>query len=75
MSAYKLDTDKVRKLAFVKGMSMSGLCEKAGMNRSRATDWKYRSVSPRTVFRIAQVLEVDPYELVEEEKTNGQNRF
>lgn len=64
---YKLDINKIRILAFKRGMTLSGLCESAGMNRSRATEWKHRSVNPRTVYRIAQVLGVDPTELVTEE--------
>lgn len=64
MDTYKMNMDRIRSLSFSKGMSISKLCEKAGMSRSRATDWKHRSVHPKTVYRIAQVLDVDPAELV-----------
>ena len=66
-----MDLDKIRSLSFSKGMSIAKLCESAGMSRSRATDWKSKEVTPRTVYRIAQVLEVDPEELVIKE--NGGN--
>ena len=71
MGTYKLDVHKVRRLSFSKGLSMSGLCERAGMNRSRASEWKHRSVNPSTVYKIAQVLEVDPAELITEEVTTN----
>lgn len=64
MKTYKLDVSKVQDLSFRKGMSMAQLCKSAGMQRSRATEWKYRGVNPRTVYRIAQVLEVEPEELI-----------
>ena len=64
MKTYRLDVDKVQELSFKKGMSMARLCNNAGMQRSRATEWKYRGVNPRTVYRIAQVLDVDPEELI-----------
>ncbi len=67
MDKYKLDIERVRRLAFNKGLSLSGLCEKAGMNRSRATEWKDRPVTPKTVYRIAEVLGCIPSELVTEE--------
>lgn len=64
MDTYKMDIDKIRALSFSKGMSLSKLCESAGMSRNRATEWKHRGVNPRTVYRIAQVLDVDPEELI-----------
>lgn len=64
MDTYKMNIDKIRSLSFNKGMSISKLCEKAGMSRSRATDWKNKGVNPRTVYRIAKVLEVEPEELI-----------
>lgn len=64
MDSYRMDMDKIRLLAFNKGMSVSKLCEKAGMGRSRATRWKTEKVSPKTVYRVAQVLEVVPEELI-----------
>ena len=64
MNTYKMNMDKIRSLSFSKGMSLSKLCESAGMSRNRATEWKYRGVNPRTVYRIAQVLEVEPEELI-----------
>ena len=67
MSTYKLNMDKIMSLSFSKNMSMAKLCENAGMSRSRATEWQHRSVTPRTVYRIAQVLEVEPEELILEE--------
>lgn len=69
---YKLDIDKIRLLSFNKGMTLSGLCEKAGMNRSRATEWKDRTVTPKTVCRIASVLEVAPGELIIQEDNNAE---
>lgn len=67
MFTYKMDIDKLRSLSFSKGMSISKLCEEAGMSRSRVAEWKYRGVSPKTVYRIAQVLNVEPEELIEKE--------
>lgn len=67
MESYKLDIDKIRLLSLRKGMSVSSLCEKAGMSRSRATEWKTRRVNPRTVYRIASELNVDPVDLIVEE--------
>lgn len=64
VDTYKLNVNKVRTLSLNKGMSVSKVCEKAGMSRSRVTDWKNRSVTPSTVYRIAQVLNVEPEELV-----------
>ena len=65
MDTYKLNVDKIRTLAFSKGMSISKTCEKAGMSRSRATEWKAgRRVTPNTVYRIAQVLSAEPEELI-----------
>lgn len=71
MDYYKLDIEKIRLLSFNKGMSMSGLCKAAGMSRSRATDWKNKGVTPRTVYRVAQVLEVEPEELIIQEENNA----
>lgn len=64
MSTYKLNMNKIMSLSFSKNMSMAKLCERAGMSRSRATEWQSREVTLRTVYRIAQVLDVDPDELV-----------
>lgn len=64
MNTYKLDLDKIRSLSFSKGLSISRVCEKAGMSRSRATEWKSRGVTPGTVYKIAQVLNVNPEELI-----------
>lgn len=64
MESYKLDIDKIRMLSLRKGMSISRLCENAGMSRSRATEWKVRKVNPKTVYRIASVLNVDPVDLI-----------
>lgn len=68
MDTYKMNVDKIRTLSFNKGMSVSKLCEMAGMSRSRATDWKNKEVTPRTVYRIAQVLNVRPEELIVQEE-------
>ena len=68
MDTYKLNVDKIRTLAFSKGMSISKTCEKAGMSRSRATEWKSRGVNPSTVYRVAQVLGVNPEELIIKEE-------
>lgn len=64
MKTYKFDVDKVQDLSFRKGMSMARLCKNAGMQRSRATEWKSREVTPLTVYRVAQVLDVEPEELI-----------
>ena len=64
MDTYKLNIDKIRSLSLSKGLSIAKVCEKAGMSRSRATEWRSRSVYPSTVYRIAQVLGVTPEELV-----------
>ena len=64
MKTYKLDLHKIEALSLRNGMSVAKLCENAGMSRSRATEWKCRTVNPRTVFRIANVLGVDPLELI-----------
>lgn len=64
MSTYKLNMKKIMSLAFSKNMSMARLCESANMSRSRATEWQNRAVTLRTVYRIAQVLGVDPEELI-----------
>ena len=68
MDTYKLNMEKIMSLSFSKGMSLAKLCENAGMSRSRATEWKNRTVNPRTVYRIAQVLNVEPGELVIKEE-------
>lgn len=69
MDTYKLNVEKIRILSFSKGMSISRVCEEAGMSRSRATEWKTgRGVTPSTVYRIAQVLNVEPSELVIKEE-------
>ena len=68
MDTYKLNMEKIMSLSFSKGMSLAKLCENAGMSRSRATEWKNRTVNPRTVYRIAQVLNVEPSELVIKEE-------
>lgn len=68
MFTYKMDVDKIRSLSFSKGMSISKLCEAAGMSRSRVAEWRYRGVNPRTVYRIAQVLDVEPEELIVKER-------
>lgn len=73
MVTYRMNMDKIRALSFSKGMSVSRLCEAAGMNRSRATEWRSRGVNPRTVYRIAQVLGVDPKELIVSEVNHAED--
>lgn len=73
MDTYKMNMDRIRSLSFSKGMSVSKLCEIAGMSRSRATEWKTKGVTPRTVYRIAQVLNVAPEELIIEEANNAES--
>lgn len=68
MATYKLNLKKIKDLSTQKGMSMSKLCESAGMNRSRATDWKHRGVYPKTIRHLADVLDIDPEELILEER-------
>lgn len=68
MNTYKLNMAKVMDLSFRQNMSMAKLCEKAGMSRSRASEWQSRYVTPRTVYRIAQVLNVEPEDLIVKEK-------
>ena len=67
MDTYRLDVDKIRRLGFNKGMSISKVCENAGLSRSRATGWRNRGVYASTVYKVAQVLGVDPIELIIEE--------
>lgn len=75
MDSYRLNVEKIRSLSFSKGMSISRTCEKAGMSRSRATEWKAgRRVSPNTVYRIAQVLNADPEELIIKEQNDAENQ-
>lgn len=68
MDSYMMDLDKIKILALNKGMSISGLCEKAGICRSRATEWKYRGVSPKTVYRVALVVGVKPEEIIKKQE-------
>ena len=64
MQRYKLDLDKVKELALCKGWSLSKLCEKAGMSRSRVSDWKSRGINPNTAYRLANALSVEPTEII-----------
>lgn len=63
---YRMDLEKIRAMAFRKGMSISKVCEVAGLSRSRAVHWKTRGVYPKTVFKVAQVLGADPLDIVME---------
>lgn len=66
---YNLNLKHIRKLAFNKGWSMSHLCEKAGLSRTRATEWsKGRGVQALTVYKIANALDVEPENIIVSEK-------
>lgn len=68
MQTYKLNVKKIEELALRQGMSLARLCESTGMSRSRVSDWRNREVNPRTVYRIATALSVDPVELIVKEE-------
>ena len=61
---YNLNVDKLQRIAFQKGFSLSGLCVAAGINRSRVSDWKRHNVTPATVKKLADVLGCEPVDLV-----------
>ena len=64
---YKLNLIKIQNMALNKGMSLSALCDQAGIERSRITDWKKHRVTPRTVYLIANALGATPSEIITEE--------
>lgn len=68
IGTYMMDLDKIKILALNRGMSLSGLCENAGMSRSRATGWKHKGVSPKTVYKVALVLGVKPEEIIKKQE-------
>ena len=61
---YKIDKDKVKKLALEKGMSINKLCEVTGI--SVATIHQSRSHYPATIKRIADELGVSISEIIKE---------
>lgn len=68
MGSYMMDLDKIKILALNRGMSLSMLCKEAGICRSRATEWKHRGVSPKTVYKVALVVGVKPEEIIKKQE-------
>lgn len=65
---YKLNLKKIQGMALNKGLSLSSMCDIAGISRSRMTDWQKHMVTPKTVYLIASVLETTPAEIIVEEE-------
>lgn len=62
----RVDYEKLQLFALNKGLSVSRVCEKAGLSRSRGTDLKNRNTQARTIYKIAKVLDVKPSDLLKE---------
>lgn len=65
---YRMNVNRVRALAFEKGYTIHGLCEAAGIGHTNVRRWETAGVHPQTIRRIANVLEVSPGAIAEQER-------
>lgn len=64
-------SEKIFSLLQEKGMSQKEFSERTGISQSTISDWKRKKTNPSVdkVLKICEVLQISPYELLDEEES------
>ena len=70
-------SDRIYDLLRSRNMSQTEFCKKTGIPQSTVCDWKRKKINPSAdrILKICEVLEVSPYELLQDESGAGEARI